>query len=59
MKLVTVQYPDSVDINVLPKGTIVTVGDGTLSLPSGTVVSLADVQDPEPATHIHIVSPPV
>lgn len=59
MKLVTVQYPDSIDINVLPKGTVVIVGDGTHNLPNGTVVSLADVQDPEPAIHTHIVSPPV
>lgn len=61
MKLVIVEYPDSVNIQALPKGTIVTVTDGTTSLPNGSIMSLADVQDPEPAPHTHAASigPPV
>jgi hypothetical protein len=59
MKLITVQYPDSVDIEVLPKGTVVTISDGTNNLSDGTVILLTDAQDAEPTVHTHNVGPPV
>lgn len=61
MKLVTIQYPDSVNIQTLPKGTLVTVTDGTTNLPNGVVMSHADVLDAEVVDHSHTatISPPV
>ena len=47
MKLVTVQFDDSVDISVLPKGnTPITVSDGTVTLAGGTIMALSDVIEP-------------
>lgn len=54
MKLITVQFDESVNINSIPKGATVTVSDGTTTL-TGKVMALTDMADPEavlvPHTH--------
>ena len=56
MKLVTVQFNDSVDISVLAKGTTgISVTDGTNTLENGIIRILSDVSEPEPeiVQHTH------
>ena len=57
MKLITVQYPDSVDISKLVKGAKVTVSDGINSL-DGEILVISDVQDSVPVLvpHTHPVT---
>jgi hypothetical protein len=52
MKLMTIQFPDTVDMTVIPKGTVVTVGDGTSSL-QGKVFAQTDLVDEPVPPHIH------
>lgn len=56
MKLVIVQYDDTVDTSILPKGTVVSVSDGTNTLSNGKVYGIMDAMNPEPTvspSHIH------
>ncbi len=53
MKLLIVQFEDTEDITVLPKGTEVTVGDGTSSL-TGRVKALVDMESPVIEGDYHI-----
>jgi len=58
MKLVTVQFPDTVNTSVLPIGkTGITVSDGTNGLSNGTVMSLADVIDPPTLEGNYTITP--
>lgn len=52
MKALTIRFEDSVDISQLPKGTPVTVSDGTIIL-NGTVMILTDIEESEPALVPH------
>jgi hypothetical protein len=48
MKVMWVEFPDTVDPTVLPKGTEnVTVGNGDNSLANGKVIAWTDAIDPE------------
>lgn len=53
MRLLTIQFEDSVDVSSLPKGTTVTVSDGSNTVSDGTVLAVSDVQDPEVLPHNH------
>lgn len=56
MKLVTVEFDDSVDISILPNGTSpVNISDGTNTLSEGKILALSDVLELESEleTHTH------
>lgn len=53
MKLLVIQFEDSVDISPLPKGTKVTVGDDTTTLP-GEVMASVDILEPSLEGDYHI-----
>lgn len=55
MKLLVIQFEDTVDISPLPKGTQVTVGDGTTTL-SGEVMASVDILEPSLEGDYHITS---
>lgn len=64
MKLITVQFPDSTDITIIPKGMGgITVSDGTNNISGGEIMALTDMVEPELIPHIHPattnVGPPV
>ena len=63
MKLVIVQYPDSVNISTMIKGSVVSVSSETVTLANGTVMSLADVLDVTstlvPHTHGATIGAPI
>jgi len=48
MKLLTIRFEESVDINQLPKGTEVNISDGTIVL-NGTIMILTDIENPPEA----------
>ena len=48
MKLVTVQFPEATDIDIIPKGTEgIAISDGTNSISGGRIMALVDITDPE------------
>lgn len=53
MKLLVIQFEDTVDTSPLPKGTQVTVGDGTTTL-SGEVMASVDILEPSLEGDYHI-----
>ena len=58
MKFIIVQCEETVDITVIPKGTAVTVADGTNTL-NGEIAGSLDYVEPDPppvVPHIHDVS---
>ena len=52
MKTLTIRFEDSVDINQLPKGTPVSVSDGTI-IANGIVMILADIEELPVQPHVH------
>ncbi len=57
MKVLIIKFDDPVNISVLPKGTVVTVSSGPISLLNGSVRVLCDVQDPEPHEVYEVYGP--
>ncbi len=57
MKALIIVFDDSVDISVLPKGTVVTVTAGVVSLPNGRVKMVCDAEDPEPHEVYEVYGP--
>jgi len=53
MKLVTVQFEDSVDITVLPIGEPVSITNGTDSIDDGSIMSQTVMIEPELVDHTH------
>ncbi len=53
MKLLVIQFEDTVDISPLPKGTKVTVTDGTTTLP-GEVMASVDIVEPSLEGDYHL-----
>ena len=48
MKVIIIKFDESVDITFLPKGTTVSVTDGTNTLNNGIVLTLIDILESEP-----------
>jgi len=62
MKLITVQFDDSVDITTITIGTKpITVSDGATNITGGTLMSQTEMIEPElvPHTHVVVTSVPV
>lgn len=55
MKLIIVQFDDTVDVSELPVGTTVAISDGTNSVTGGIVLSTAKVKNNGTTIHEHTV----
>lgn len=58
MKLLVVQFEDTVDLSPLPKGTKVTVTGGTTTLTGGVMASM-DILEPGIEGDYHITFTPI
>ena len=57
MRLLCIQFDDTVDPTLIPKGTTgITVGDGTNTVVEGKVVAWTDAINPEVVEHTHPAS---